>query len=99
MQALKEYQRGLEVLVCRRHGEEIWDLVVWEYCTTLYTFASILHDRFTHSVMVCPQSKQVIDSLPTLTVLTLKMMLVTYQIGGLLMPANHARKQIPHCKH
>ncbi|KAK4320433.1 hypothetical protein Pmani_008707 [Petrolisthes manimaculis] len=51
-QALKEYQRGLEVLVHRSQGEEIWDLVVLDYCDAHYAFASILHHRSTHSAKV-----------------------------------------------
>ncbi|KAK8396959.1 hypothetical protein O3P69_005150 [Scylla paramamosain] len=44
-QALKEYQKALEVLKSRKKNEEIWELVVWEYGTTLYTMASLLQDH------------------------------------------------------
>lgn len=44
-QAVKEYQKALEVLKSRKRNMEIWDLVVWEYGTTLYTIASLLQDH------------------------------------------------------
>ncbi|XP_069191990.1 erythroid differentiation-related factor 1 isoform X2 [Procambarus clarkii] len=44
-EAIKEYQKALEVLKSRKKSTEIWDLVVWEYGTTLYTMASLLQDH------------------------------------------------------
>ncbi|KAK8734703.1 hypothetical protein OTU49_005943 [Cherax quadricarinatus] len=44
-QAIKEYQKALEILKSRKRSMEIWDLVVWEYGTTLYTMASLLQDH------------------------------------------------------
>lgn len=44
-QAIKEYQKALEVLKSRKKCPDIWDLVVWEFSTTLYTIASLLQDH------------------------------------------------------
>lgn len=33
------------MLKSKKKNEEIWELVVWEYGTTLYTMASILQDH------------------------------------------------------
>ncbi|KAG0727137.1 Erythroid differentiation-related factor 1 [Chionoecetes opilio] len=44
-QALKEYQKALEVLKSKKKNEAIWELVVWEYGTTLFTMASLLQDH------------------------------------------------------
>ncbi|KAG7167739.1 Erythroid differentiation-related factor 1-like [Homarus americanus] len=44
-QAVTEYQKALEALKSRKKSMEIWDLVVWEYGTTLYTMASLLQDH------------------------------------------------------
>lgn len=44
-QAVKEYQKALEVIKSRKKNEEIWELVVWEYGTTLFTMGSLLQDH------------------------------------------------------
>ncbi|XP_076030337.1 erythroid differentiation-related factor 1 isoform X2 [Oratosquilla oratoria] len=44
-QAVKAYHKALEVIKSRKKNPEVWDLVVWEFCTTLYTIGTLLQDN------------------------------------------------------
>ncbi|KAJ9579565.1 hypothetical protein L9F63_004750 [Diploptera punctata] len=42
--ALSSYQKAVQVLGDRRNNPTIWDTVIWELSTTLYTMATLLQD-------------------------------------------------------
>ncbi|PSN47600.1 hypothetical protein C0J52_04586 [Blattella germanica] len=42
--ALASYQKAIQVLGNRRSNPAIWDTVIWELSTTLYTMATLLQD-------------------------------------------------------
>jgi hypothetical protein len=43
-QALSSYQKAVQVLGGRRNNPTIWDTVIWELSTTLFTMATLLQD-------------------------------------------------------
>jgi hypothetical protein len=51
-QALSSYQKAVQVLGSRRSNPAIWDTVVWELSTTLFTMATLLQDFPAHNNMV-----------------------------------------------
>lgn len=42
--ALASYQKALQVLGDRKTNSAIWDTVMWDFSTTLYTKATLLQD-------------------------------------------------------
>ncbi|XP_064116065.1 erythroid differentiation-related factor 1-like [Macrobrachium nipponense] len=63
-QAINEYQKALDILKQRKKSVEIWDLVVWEFCTTLYTFASLMQDHPPYSFMAGDDlAREIVDLL------------------------------------
>jgi len=47
--ALSSYQKAIQVLSSRKNNPGIWDTVVWELSTTLFTMATILQDFPAHT--------------------------------------------------
>lgn len=50
--ALESYQKALQVLGDRKTNPVIWDNVMWDLSTTLYTMASLLQDYPTAGLKV-----------------------------------------------
>lgn len=51
--ALTSYQKALQVLGSRQTNPAIWETVMWDYSTTLYTVATLLQDYPTVGNKVC----------------------------------------------
>ncbi|KAK7080720.1 Erythroid differentiation-related factor 1 [Halocaridina rubra] len=63
-QALSQYEKGLEVLKSRKKSPDIWDLVVWEFSTTVYTIASLMQDHPPFPILAGSDlSREVVDML------------------------------------
>lgn len=45
--SLVSYQKALQVLGDRKMNPAIWDMVMWDFSTTLYTKATLLQDYLT----------------------------------------------------
>lgn len=43
-QALSSYQKAVQVLSTRKNNPAIWDTVIWELSTTLFTMGTLLQD-------------------------------------------------------
>jgi hypothetical protein len=51
-QALSSYQKALQVLSTRKNNPAIWDTVIWELSTTLFTMGTLLQDFPAYSIKV-----------------------------------------------
>lgn len=61
--ALASYQKALQVLGDRKTNSAIWDNVMWDLSTTLYTMASLLQDYPTAGYKNEELEREVVDTL------------------------------------